>query len=474
MKIRYASLCSGISCESVAWMPLGWEPVFFAEIDPFACAVLKHHYPDVPNLGDIREIDGRAWRGKIDVLIAGTPCQSMSLAGKRRMLDDPRGMLSLEYGRIVNEAECSVACWENVSSAITGDGVAYGTILGRIVGTKKPLTPGNREGKWIGAGMAAGPRRFAAWRILGAEHFGVPQQRRRIFVVSVRAGERLSAPFVLFEQESMPGNSAPGKETGTTLARCITSSTGGASAKEQQLTFISGDGVPLNALEPVCMAQGQGGAEIGVNQCPTLTCNHEAPIAFSAKDYGRDAGNLAPTLRAMPHDQSHANGGGQIAVVYPEIAHTLYGEGHDASEDGTGRGTPLTVSLRGRDGGNTAELGGEIANALRTGGGGSDKPHVLTEMTIRRLTPRECELVMGLPADYTLISYGKGRRRQKDLAEMAVYWGVTPEVAATLAADSHRYRAVGNGMAVPVVRWLGERIELAMTLVGYVPVAERG
>ena len=76
MKIRYASLCSGISCESVAWLPLGWQPVFFAEIDPFACAVLKHHYPDVPNLGDIRKIDGREWRGKIDVLFAGPPCQS--------------------------------------------------------------------------------------------------------------------------------------------------------------------------------------------------------------------------------------------------------------------------------------------------------------------------------------------------------------------------------------------------------------
>ena len=252
------------------------------------------------------------------------------------------------------------------------------------------------------------------------------------------------------------------------------------------------------------MAQGQGGAEISVGQCPTLTCNHEAPIAFSAKDAGGDAGEIAPALRAMLHDQSHGNGGGQVAVAYPlqeigrrptqngsgvgdvndpmftlqagsrhGIAHTLRGEGFDASEDGTGRGPPLTISLSGRDGGNTAELGGDVSNALRTGSGGSDKSHVLCDMTVRRLTPRECCLVQGLPIDYTLIPFGKNRRHMKDLAEMAAYWGVTQEVAATLVADSHRYRAVGNGMAVPVVRWLGERIELAINLVGYVPVAER-
>ena len=129
--------------------------------------------------------------------------------------------------------------------------------------------------------------------------------------------------------------------------------------------------------------------------------------------------------------------------------------------------------MRGREGGNAAELGGEIANALRTGGGGSDKPHVLNEMAVRRLTVRETERLQGVPDDCTLIPSGTGGRRKKDLAEMAAYWGVTQEVAATLVADSHRYRAVGNGMAVPVVRWLGERIELAINLVGYVPVAER-
>lgn len=505
MNIRYASLCSGISCESVAWMPLGWEPVFFAEIDPFACAVLKHHYPGVPNLGDIRQVDGREWRGKIDVLIAGLPCQDFSIAGDRRSLSGNRGSLIHEYARIIHEGNPAVTIFENVPGIASTPDNALGTILGEIVGAEGSVASGLPGGKWPCACVVAGPARVAAMRTLDAQFYGVAQRRRRIFIVSVRAGERLSAPFVLFEPESMPRNSAPVGQAGAELARCLTSGSGGASAKEQQLTFVSSDNVPLNALEPVCMAHGQGGAEVSVGRCPTLTCNHEAPIAFSAKDHGTDAGAVAPTLRAMQHDQSHANGSGQVAVAYPlqeigrrpsqhgtgvgnaadpmftlqansqhGVAHTLRGEGHDASEDGTGRGVPLAVTFRGRDGCNHIELGGEKAYTVRAGHGGSDRPHVLSEMAVRKLTPRECERLQGLEDDYTLIPYGKGSRRKKDLAEMAEYWGVTPEVAATLAADSHRYRAIGNGMAVPVVRWLGERIELAMKLVGYVPVAERG
>ena len=491
MKIRYASLCSGISCESVAWLPLGWEPVFFAEIDPFACAVLKHHYPDVPNLRDIRNIDGHEWHGKIDVLIAGCPCQSWSGAGKRKSLSDPRGEIVFEYARIINEARIPASIMENVPLLCNTPDDALGQLLGKIVGANAPARSGRPGGRWPCAGLVAGPARWAAWRILDAQFF-LPQRRKRLFIVSVDTGNRIHPLGVLAQLESLPGDFAPGREAGEALAHCVGASVGGASAKEQQLTFVSGDGVPLNALprhpETFCMAQGQGGAEVSVNQCPTLTCNHEAPIAFSAKDHGGDTGNISPTLRAMPHQNSHMNGGGpsvgggQIAIAYPlqeigrrptqngsgvgnandpmftlqassqhGIAHTLCGEGHDASEDGTGRGTPLTVSLRGREGGNTAELGGEIANAIRTGGGGSDKPHVLSEMAVRRLTVREVERLMGLEDDYTLIPYGKGGRRKKDLAEMAAYWGVTPEVAATLAADSHRYRAVGNGMAVPVV-----------------------
>ncbi len=540
MNLRYASLCSGISCESVAWRPLGWTPVFFAEIDPFACAVLAHHYPDVPNLGDMTKIDGAAWRGKVDVLIAGSPCQSFSTAGKRGSLSDARGNLALVYARIVNDADVPVSVFENVPGILATKDQAFGHFLGELVGADGPVEPERPNGKWPGAGLVAGPRRIAAFRTMDAQFHSLAQRRRRVFVVSVRAGDGINPGAILFEPESLPRDSAPGREAGASVARSLTSSTGGASAKEQQLTFVSGSGQPLNALpatvgtlcsqkkgglagqdalrghlvplafsaknsggradeplnalpgdEPLCMAHGQGGAEVRHNQCPTLNCNHEAPIAFSAKDHGGDAGEVAPTLRAMPHHESHMNGGGQVAVaqVYPlqeigrrpsqngsgvgssddpmftlqagsqhGIAHTLRGEGHDASEDGTGRGVPLAVALRGRDGGNTAELGGETAHALRSGNGGSDKPHVMTELAVRRLTPRETERLQGLPDDYTLIPYGKGAR-QKDIAEMAAYWGMTVEEAAMLAADSHRYRAVGNGMAAPVVRWIGERIE---------------
>lgn len=131
------------------------------------------------------------------------------------------------------------------------------------------------------------------------------------------------------------------------------------------------------------------------------------PIAFSSKDYGADAGELSPTLRAAGHDESHANAGCPPAVVLDEVAHTLRGEGFDASEDGTGRGTPLVpigFNLRGRDGGAMPELS-DVAS-VRAADGGSSRTYVAVRLAVRRLTPRECERLQAWPDDHTLV----GRR----------------------------------------------------------------
>jgi len=497
MTLRYASLCSGISCESVAWLPLGWTPVFFAEIDPFARAVLAHHYPEVLNLGDMTKVDGAAWRGKIDVLIAGTPCQSFSVAGKRGSLSDARGNLALVYARIIHDADVPVSIWENVPGVLSTKDNAFGQFLGALVGAEEPLESGRPKGKWPNAGLVAGSKRIAAFRTLDARHFGVAQRRRRVFVVSVRAGDGIHPGAILFEPESLPRNPAPGGKTRADVARSLTGSTGGASGKEQQLTFVSGAGEPLNALpgdEPLRMAHGQCGAEVRRGQCPTLSCHHDAPVAFPLQEVGagRDGQNGVGIGNA--DDPMYS----LLAGACHGVAHTLRGEGHDASEDGTGRGVPLClqgnmIGRKDHSGPNGSGVNRDLAFTLNSSdrhgvcsmvhwaqGGGeiedqtagalrADSEHnyqfLRQEMAVRRLTPRETERLQGLPDDYTLIPFGKSGR-QKDLAEMAAYWGVTEEEAGKLAADSHRYRAIGNGMAAPVVRWIGRRIALVLELRG--------
>lgn len=167
----------------------------------------------------------------------------------------------------------------------------------------------------------------------------------------------------------------------------------------------------------------------------------ENVLAFTCKDHGADAGDVSPTLRAMGHGASHANAGGQVAVcITGEVIHTLKAEGFDGSEDGTSRGQPIvSISLRGREGGATAEVGDELGNTLRASSGGGDKAHALIGRSVRRLTPVECERLQGFPDEYTLICY-RGRPL-----------GLCP--------DGPRYKAIGNSKAVPVVRWIGGRIQ---------------
>lgn len=140
--LRYLSLCSGIEAASVAWGGLGWEPVAFAEVEPFPCAVLAHHYPDVPNLGDMTQIDGRKFRDAVDILVAGTPCQAFSVAGARRGLEDKRGNLTLKFVEIANEISPAIIIWENVPGVLSMHDNAFGCFLGGLAGCEFAAEPG--------------------------------------------------------------------------------------------------------------------------------------------------------------------------------------------------------------------------------------------------------------------------------------------------------------------------------------------
>lgn len=370
--MKYGSVCSGIEAATVAWHSLGWQPQWFSEIEAFPSAVLAHHYPQVPNQGDMTKY--KEWGltdGSIDLLVGGTPCQSFSVAGLREGLRDPRGSLMLTYLAIAASARPRWLVWENVPGVLSSHG---GRDFGAFLGALAELGYG-----W-------------AYRVLNAQHFGIPQRRRRVFVVGHLGGWRRAAA-VLFEQQSLLRNPAPGSKAREDVAGTLDASLGrrrGIGMNPNQLMparrhcrhghqqMEQGNGRPAgdehyNLIAPTLLAQGNraGGSRppgTTVDTCASL-------IAFSAKDYGADAGEIAPTLRAGGHANSHANAG--------------------------------------------------VMPAIQQGA------------AVRRLTPRECERLQGFPDDYTQVTY-----RKKP------------------AADGPRYKAVGNSMAVPVMNWIGRRIQM--------------
>ncbi|MBD1554259.1 DNA cytosine methyltransferase [Pseudomonas typographi] len=480
--LTYGSVCSGIEAATVAWHPIGWRAAWYAEIEPFPCALLAHHYPDTPNHGDMTGLAARVLPGNIsapDVLVGGTPCQAFSVAGMRAGLADPRGALTIKYVELADaidhvrtrhgQPEC-ITVWENVPGVLSDRGNAFGCFLGALAGEDSELHPSGK--RWTDAGCVYGPRRTIAWRILDAQYFGLAQRRRRVFVVaSARRG--FDPLEVLFEREGVRRDSPPrrgeGQDVAGTLAGgarkrggystddepCVTAPLttnpyGDHESRESLLVFggnnTSGPIDIAPARNACASASGRLDYEseafvVHGTQDPVanrgfahaLGRNHgqeNAVLAFSCKDHGADAGRIAPTLRAMGHGSSHANAGGQVAVcITGEITHTLKADGFDASEDGTGRGQPMTP----------------------TNGG------------VRRLTPRECERLQGFPDDYTLISYGRAIRPEKLDADFAKYLmrggRMTYEECLRAAADGPRYKAIGNSKAVPVVRWIGRRIQ---------------
>jgi len=213
--MKYGSVCSGVEAATAAWHPLGWEPQWFSEIEKFPSAVLQHHYPDVPNLGDMTQF--KEWSNDpIDLLVGGTPCQSFSISGLRKGLDDPRGNLMLTYLSMAERFKPQWLVWENVPGVLSSNGGRdFGTFLSAL-------------GK-IGYGFA--------YRVLDAQYFGVAQRRRRVFVVG-HLGDWQRAAEVLFEPESLSGDSEPSRETG----KEVTTGTGRSTARMRGFGDYTSDG----------------------------------------------------------------------------------------------------------------------------------------------------------------------------------------------------------------------------------------
>jgi DNA (cytosine-5)-methyltransferase 1 len=559
----------------------------FAEIDPFCCWLLRSRYGasrpmhmpsphDAPsrkaakqraaairnivalptdgaviNAGDFTKI-GAEDIGAIDLLAGGTPCQSFSVAGKRAGLDDPRGNLTIEFARLAGRLRPLWLVWENVPGVLSiDDGRTFGAFLGMLVE--------------LGYGIA--------YRVLNAQHFGVSQRRRRVFVVGYLGNWRAAAA-VLLERHGLSGYPPPRREarqgvaggvevgpaggrftdTAPTIdagckdgfvrnqlgvgvlsstdeiSRCLNAGGMGRQDFESETLIAhalsadgfdasedgTGRGTPVVPVA-ICTAHTQsngsgfsddiahtlesgGGAQavafsqnlrnevrlfggdgktVGALAAKPGT-KQQTYVAFSMKDHGADAGDVAPTLLGMGHDRSHANGGGQVAIAFAQnqdgdvlsgdVMHSL-----GTNPNATGRNAPtIAFTLHGSDGTTSAASATEVAGSLRTrapgsienssttavlqeqpvawsgeltasadvagtlqrGGEGGRVDGVMTpQMAVRRLTPRECERLQGFPDDYTLVEY-RGKS----------------------AADGPRYKALGNSMAVPVMRWIGQRI----------------
>jgi DNA (cytosine-5)-methyltransferase 1 len=528
--MKFGSVCSGIEAASVAFNPLGWEAAWFAEIEAFPGAVLAHHYPHVENVGDMTKIVEMLHTFQLDapdMLCGGTPCQAFSVAGLRNSLDDARGNLSLTFCEIANAIDTTrllwgeqpaIIFWENVPGVLSTKDNAFGCFLAGLAGEDDALVaPG---GKWTDAGYVHGPQRTVAWRTLDAQYFGLAQRRKRVFVVA-SAREGFDPAKVLFEFDGLRRDTAPSREARQEVAGSIT--------QRIDRGGVNGEG---------------GDNHIVPSVAPTL----DGRAGRSGETSFATSGGLVPSVAQCLTTRTGQRYDPETETILPHTAHTLRGEGFDASEDGTGRGTPLVpvgftqnqrdevrmmhvagalaaepgakqqtyvaqpisfgaqmsvpqvdfnvnqtlqaknpmavalpintmIALRHEALGERTGFGigsetdpaftvtkghshavaftagvdyenngheadeptGPLLKGLPTGGGRPLPAISLPTMQVRRLTPVECARLQGFPDTYLDITY-----RKKP------------------AADGPKYKALGNSWAVPVVRWIGERIKAAL------------
>jgi len=233
--MKYLSICSGIEAASVAFGPLGWKPLAFSEIEAFPRAVLQHHYPDTPLHGDFTELKDQPFIVDADLLCGGTPCQSFSVAGLRQSLADDRGNLTLQFVLLADAIdhlrhaagrEPAWILWENVPGVFSTNDNAFGSFLGGLCGRDAAIP--EPEGGWPSAGVVDGPTRVAAWRVLDAQHFGLAQRRKRVFVLARGgAGRWAVADALLPIIQGREWHPAPSRGTGKGTAPTISARTSG-------------------------------------------------------------------------------------------------------------------------------------------------------------------------------------------------------------------------------------------------------
>jgi len=380
--MRYLSVCSGIEAASVAWESLGWTPVAFAEIERFPSQVLAHHFPGVPNLGDMTKYkDWDIDRNAVDLIVGGTPCQSFSVAGLRKGLEDPRGNLALIFLGMVDHYRPEWVIWENVPGVLSSSGGRdFGSFLGAL--------------GQLGYGFA--------YRVLDAQYFGVPQRRRRVFVVAHSSGDSRRAAEVLFEPESLRGDSPKSRKTGQDTAQCLTTGTG--CRYDPNTETLIPVAIAENTIGRQPMNGGNGDGYTVGGPMYTLNATGVHGVAHPAHAFKIRGG---------------CEGGGKGYLGTDEKVFTL----------STTQDQWIAQAFNHQSGGDMRGIDLREYPQLQA----HQQTSVLHGMAVRRLTPTECERLQGFPDGWTDIL------------------PTTP--------DGPRYKALGNSMAVPVMRWIGSRIQ---------------
>ena len=560
--MRYGSVCSGVEAASLAWESLGWQPAWFAEIEPFPAAVLNHHWPHVPNYGDMTKLEARILSGEIeapDILVGGTPCQAFSVAGLRNSLDDERGNLTIVLVRILNAIDeirerrgkpPAILVWENVPGVLSTKDNAFGSFLAGLAGEELPLEPAGK--KWTNAGCVFGEQRSIAWRVLDAQFFGVPQRRRRVFLVA-SAGD-VDPAEILFERQGESRGVTSSKSKKQNIAGFVEAGFGDFKRRNQAGTLKRSGGVISGGSETLvvhgrqdpCVSdkafcldnQGAGNTNVVVTVDATLSTgfgsrgldseqifngncgitvqmgealynkgfNHGGIYASTQETH---AGKILRTLREAVGEEAFAKWGLGIlkSLQSPEILRqALHGRrirpatfsrswvvycalsrAKDSTEwllqslRETGcegcppQGLELPEQLARELGAYLSELSypgaqarrfmrdlwwasqgfGLLREALsaiqevgRPAHGQSQPAH--GGMQVRRLTVEECEFLQGFPRGYTQIPW-----RGKPAEE---------------CPDAPRYKACGNSMAVPCMRWIGQRISKTVGYSAFCPI----
>jgi DNA (cytosine-5)-methyltransferase 1 len=472
---------------------MGWEPVAFSEIEPFPCAVLKHHYPNVPNWGDMTNY--KNWPdANIDLLVGGTPCQSFSIAGLRKGLDDPRGNLMLTYLAIAERYRPKWILWENVPGVLSSnEGRDFGTFL-----------------------TALGQLRYGySYRVLDAQYFGVAQRRRRVFVVG-HLGSWQRAAAVLLERSCLSGHPAPSRQTRKAIATDAEASVGAGSWWNGEdlagtLTKQNANGAQRMPDKDNFGAVLQATIKTIEDKCPTLNCNTQSLIGRGSE---LSSPVMSEKMESVPNVEPNiASANAQDHTANQRMAHHTSSENSMEScmqgavlmrqregKDGGGNGpliseeksltlatsndqvlmqpihpviSPAITTCKGSRGGCSLEAIEEITAihlaqqpvptsndqvlAFQHSASVADSNPILEQMTptlrkgdsqgqsvmhtiqVRRLTPVECERLQGFPDNFTRIPW-----KRKPAEE---------------CPDGPRYKALGNSMAVPCMRWIGERID---------------
>lgn len=477
--MNYLSVCSGVEAATVAWHDLGFKPVAFSEIEKFPSEVLKHHYPSVPNVGDMTKYKEWNLNESINLLVGGTPCQSFSVAGLRKGLEDPRGNLALTYVGILDKFRPKWCVWENVPGVLSSSGGRdFGSFLGALVE--------------LGYGFS--------YRVLDAQHFGVPQRRRRVFVVGC-LGDWESPAKVLFESESLRRDTKKSTSKRKSAPAFTSSSFGGYGEGVGTLRAAGGDlgggsetlianAVPTKVRHDptidtlICTPDGKhttgsllardykGIGNQDLQDGRGLIVYETHPADSRVKEmgevcqtvtsrWGTGGGNVPIALQDVSGRDKKQNGKGwnDDGVSYTLDAAATQGIAYSLREDAKANNfsatelqvTPALQALRPSVQSHHAQtfvaqavdvynqcIDGDVAATLTQACGGTNTsgPKVMQQMAVRRLTPIECERLQGFPDDYTNIPW-RGKEE---------------------SPDGPRYKAMGNSMAVPVMRWIGKRI----------------